>query len=238
MHSPFEQRRQSVLYDTHENGYMVKMAPPCLQQRSWSQKHCVQRREQSDTIRVSIFEISGKRAHKVHDATLHIVCRKRSAVKKHPLYKYLSYCANLGLTVVFLELYRELLPDTCDEVIDLDRDTATGTIARRAEAPLQWKFSYSLIDETTAKEAALRLAPIYCEEISVEGSLPRSYSFFDSFGIVSAESLPIRQNWSMADVSKSLAAPIGINSKGELVVLDIHEKAHGAWPDCRYDRIW
>lgn len=152
---------------------------------------------------------------------------KDQQLKKHPLYKYLSYCANLGLTVVFLELYRELLPDTCDEVIDLDRDTATGTIARRAEAPLQWKFSYSLIDETTAKEAALRLAPIYCEEISVEGSLPRSYSFFDSFGIVSAESLPIRQNWSMADVSKSLAAPIGINSKGELVVLDIHEKAHG-----------
>lgn len=152
---------------------------------------------------------------------------KDQQIKKHPLAKYLSTCASLGLTVVFLELYREFLPDACDEVIELDRDTVTGTITRRAEAPLEWKFSYSLIDETTAKEAALRLAPIYCEEISIEGALPRSYSFFDSFDIVSAEALPIRQNWSTADVSKSLAAPIGINAKGETVFLDIHEKAHG-----------
>lgn len=148
-------------------------------------------------------------------------------LKKHPLIKYLPKCAGLGFTVVFLELYREFLPDSCDEVIELDTDTVTGTVERRSSGPLKCSFNYSLIDETTATQAALRLAPIYCEEISIEGALPRNYSLFDSFDVVSAEALPISRNWNTADVSKSLAAPIGVNAKGDIITLDIHERAHG-----------
>ena len=41
------------------------------------------------------------------------------------------------------------------------------------------------------------------------------------------EQLNILQRWMTNDSTKSLQAPIGIDTNGMPIVLDIHEKAHG-----------
>lgn len=148
-------------------------------------------------------------------------------VKNHPLSKYLDKCAALGVTFVFFDNYADLLPDCCDELVTLSDSDLTGTLIRRNDSGNGLKFTYTLPDDETARQAALRLAPIYCEEVSLEGNLPAGYSFFECYDIWSAADLDLQRRWDSADVSGSLAAPIGINARREPVYLDIHERAHG-----------
>ena len=58
-------------------------------------------------------------------------------------------------------------------------------------------------------------------------SLPETYTFLEMYDAGRIEQLNILQRWMTNDSTKSLQAPIGIDTNGMPIVLDIHEKAHG-----------
>ena len=58
-------------------------------------------------------------------------------------------------------------------------------------------------------------------------SLPEVYTFLEMYDCGRIEQLNILQRWKTNDSTKSLQAPIGIDTNGMPIVLDIHEKAHG-----------
>lgn len=58
-------------------------------------------------------------------------------------------------------------------------------------------------------------------------SLPETYTFLEMYDAGRIEQLNILQRWMTNDSTKSLQAPIGIDTNGMQIVLDIHEKAHG-----------
>ena len=70
------------------------------------------------------------------------------------------------------------------------------------------------------------LAPVYTEEISLEGSLTRNISMFEMLHILSVDDLELDQRWKRSQVFRSMAAPIGVSKTG-IVELDLHDKAHG-----------
>lgn len=74
-----------------------------------------------------------------------------------------------------------------------------------------------------------RLAPVYCEEISLEASLTKNITLYQLLGIFSEKDLDLRQRWASSDVTKSMAAPLGVRAGNEIVYLDIHDgdKHHG-----------
>lgn len=185
----------------------------------------------SNESKVRLFEylysfMAQREQSKVTTPHVVVMVQRDDQIQSHSLSNYLSKANELGVTFVFFENFAECLPDVCDEIITLDRDMAVGTLVRKSDNGVQWQFAYSMID-TTAQKAALRLAPIYCEEVSLEGSLPPGYSFFDCFGVSSAEELLSKERWGREDITKTLRAPIGIDHRGELVYLDIHEKGDG-----------
>ena len=71
------------------------------------------------------------------------------------------------------------------------------------------------------------MAPIYCEEVSLESSLTKSITFFEMLNIGSPEEINLGERWTRAQVDRTMAAPLGVNAKNELVYLDLNEKAHG-----------
>lgn len=201
---------------------------PHVQNQELGVRNIVCDDETKNTLLEYLYSMLAKREQLAINAPHCVVfVEKDQHIKAHPLSKYLDRCVSLGVSFVFFEEHREYLPENCDEVIILDNDLPKGVLTTRANASESYEFSYRLIDEKTAERAALHLAPIYCEEISVENSLPGSYSFFDCFKINAASEILLEDYWKKSDISKSLAAPIGVNSRGELVYLDIHEKAHG-----------
>ena len=72
-----------------------------------------------------------------------------------------------------------------------------------------------------------KLAPVYCEEISLESSLRKNISLFELLHIYSVEDIDLKERWGDSRVFNSMAAPLGVNAKNEIVFLDLHEKAHG-----------
>lgn len=56
---------------------------------------------------------------------------------------------------------------------------------------------------------------------------PTMYSFLRMFHVKSVEQLHIYTRWIQNDSSQSLVSPIGVNAANELILLDVHEKAHG-----------
>ncbi len=57
--------------------------------------------------------------------------------------------------------------------------------------------------------------------------LPNSYTFLEMYDVGCIEQLNILQRWKNNDATLSLKAPIGIDTTGMPIVLDIHEKFHG-----------
>ena len=57
--------------------------------------------------------------------------------------------------------------------------------------------------------------------------LPNRYSFLEMFNVGKIEDLHISDRWKDNDSTVSLKTPIGIDSSGMLISLDIHEKFHG-----------
>ena len=58
-------------------------------------------------------------------------------------------------------------------------------------------------------------------------SIPSSVSFMGMLGVKDIDQLPIKQNWLTRQAKKSLAVPVGLKGKVDLVELNLHEKAHG-----------
>jgi S-DNA-T family DNA segregation ATPase FtsK/SpoIIIE len=148
-------------------------------------------------------------------------------VKRHPISKYIERAGEYGFTFLFFEQYKELLPLGCQEVILLNKNDKSGKILNTADSTKVIDFSYDPIDDIEAMRIVDRLAPVYCEEVSLEGSLTKSISLFELLNIFSVQDLDIRSRWNTSEVYKSMAAPLGVKSKEQIVSLDLNEKHHG-----------
>lgn len=148
-------------------------------------------------------------------------------IKKHPISKYMLNASAISATFVFLENHRSLLPQGCTQVISLNSDTYDGYINPSNNTRNTQSFSYAPVDTKIAERLAIKMAPIYCEELSLESTLVKKYSMFQMFHVFGAEDIDVAYNWSKSDIVKSMAVPLGIRANQTIVELDIHEKAHG-----------
>lgn len=147
-------------------------------------------------------------------------------LKSHPLSRFIDTAADLGATFVFFEGARETLPTGCDRIVTLEADRAAGCVVDAHDGEARTSFDYDVVSPAAAVDFARTLAPVYCEEISLEGTLTRSITFFQMLGIIAADDLDLAKRWAQSDVTRSLAAPIGV-SKTRTVTLDLHDKADG-----------
>lgn len=150
-----------------------------------------------------------------------------TSLKNHPISKFISKASSLGVSFIFFENYREYIPQYCSRIINLQERVGEGSIVPADGSELERGFSYSSISDERAAKLAIKLAPVYCEEISLEGTLTKNISFFDMMGIFTVDDLDLKRNWSSAQIYKTMAAPVGVKTQNELVYLDLHEKAHG-----------
>lgn len=148
-------------------------------------------------------------------------------LKKHPVSKYITSAQKLGFTFVFMEEHNELLPQGCTEIIELNPSEKKGVIypsENRLESQI---FEFEPISDALAEDLALKLSPVYIDEVNLESDLTKNITLFELFDIFAAEDLDITERWNNARIDKSMAAPIGVKRKNEIVYLDLHEKFHG-----------
>lgn len=133
---------------------------------------------------------------------------------------------NLGLTVIYAYNEIELIPDYCTNIIDI-LSKEEGKLINVLDSGNAIKFNFECYDENIYEEITRRIAPIYVKEMFSQNTLPKSISLYDLYGVKSARQLPLLENWKQNDVCKTMEAPLGIDTAGEMVSLNIHEKSHG-----------
>lgn len=146
-------------------------------------------------------------------------------IKTHPLSKYAEDAQRYGVSFVYFKHYKENLPLYCREIVEC---TSQGGVLRlRNDKEFSGAFSVDPIADESIEFIAERLAPVYCEKIALSSRLTSNITLFELLNIISPEDLNLSERWRMSNVTKSLAAPLGVDAKGEQILLDLHERAHG-----------
>lgn len=173
-------------------------------------------------------ELSNRRQQKktAHLPHYVVVSFEDWGIKTHPVSQFIAGASTCGTTFIFCENSKSRLPLGCSEILYLD-SPGQGSIMNSDQKDLKRQFTYSAVDDAVLRQLAVKMAPVYCEEISLENALTKNITLYELFNIFSAEDLDLAERWSRSEIYKSMAAPIGVKTKDEVVFLDLHEKAHG-----------
>lgn len=147
------------------------------------------------------------------------------SIKTHPLFNFAENCSSLGFSFVYFKNYMENLPQFCQEIVQLNQ--GGGVIRIKDNKEYACHFVKEPINDESIKFVTERLAPVFCEKIALASNLTANISLFELLNIITPKNLDLKELWKKSNVKKSLAAPLGVNAKGETVFLDLHEKAHG-----------
>lgn len=145
--------------------------------------------------------------------------------KSHPISKFIEDAQKLGITFVFFENNVANVPLGCDNIIEI-KDAQNACLIKTSDKNNCQNFTYRNISITQAANIVNLLAPVYTEEISLEGTLTKNISLFELLNIIAVDDIDLKASWNSSQVFKSMSAPLGVSKTG-IVSLDLHDKAHG-----------
>lgn len=132
----------------------------------------------------------------------------------------------LGVSLIFVQDVMQSLPEHVKTVIDI-RDAKQGNIILEQGELVNRKFKLDHFPEGFQKEEITRaLAPLNHLQ-NLKNSIPESVTFLEMYGVEKISELNITGRWTKNAAHKSLAVPLGLRGKEDIVNLNLHEKAHG-----------
>jgi type VII secretion protein EssC, C-terminal domain len=170
-------------------------------------------------------ELSYRDQNKEHDSHFIIFVLDDCGLKTHPISKFIDKAKDLDVTFVFFAQNRAEIAQGCAYLISL-ADPYNGVIVDTSDRNKETKFVCAEIGQDLVDSLVTLLAPVYTEEISLEGSLTRNITLFQLLNIFTVDDLDLKMRWNRSQVFKTMAAPIGVSKTG-IVSLDLHDKAHG-----------
>ncbi len=145
-------------------------------------------------------------------------------IMSHPLSRFFYTDIDYGFTFIFCHSAAELLPN-CQRLIRLDTDPVE--LIDTHDAAKVTRYTGFGVSDSQAKRVASKLACVTVDEVSLEAQLTKSITLFKLLGIFNAGDLDLEKRWKESQVYKSMAVPMGVDAKNDIVYLDLHEKAHG-----------
>lgn len=149
-----------------------------------------------------------------------------NGIRRHPVSELMQEAKDKGITFVYFDEYSEYLPKSCEYLIRM-QDLLHGELIDCSGSRKPQSFTASVLEDGVLARAMKKLAPVYCEEISLESTLTKNITFFELMNIYGPEDIDLAENWGTSCVYRSMAAPIGVKSKNQIVYLDLNEKNHG-----------
>lgn len=170
-------------------------------------------------------ELNWREQYKTYKTNFVVFFYDEYGFKSHPISKFVNNSKELGVTFVFFADQKSDIPLGCDYIINAV-DNITGTLVETANRDHTSKFTYTNVSDKDFASVVKMLAPIYTEEISLEGTLTKNISLFELLNIIAVDDIDLENRWNTSRVFKSMSAPLGVSKTG-IVNLDLHDKAHG-----------
>lgn len=134
---------------------------------------------------------------------------------------------NLGFSLLCITRDLTQLPNECKSFVSLEDSKgiifdSQGVDNNQREIDID--MSYTIFSDKIVQ--VVSNIPIKYQDSGVM-LLPNTYTFLEMYDVGLIEQLNILERWKKNDSTISLKAPIGIDSSGMPIFLDIHERAHG-----------
>lgn len=170
-------------------------------------------------------ELTVREQNKTYEENIVVFFFDEYGFKSHPISKFVSKAKDLGVTFVFFGDNTSDIPQGCGNVISIVDRTNAVLISTENKAE-SLPFIYTSLPTEQVQNIVKLLAPVYTEEISLEGTLTKNISMFELLNILAVDDIDLKGRWEKSQVFKSMAAPLGVSKTG-VVSLDLHDKAHG-----------
>lgn len=170
-------------------------------------------------------ELTLRQTSKKHEDNIIVFFFDEYGFKNHPVSRFIDAAKDLGVTFIFFGDTRSAITQGCDQLINIVNESSAQLINAKNRNE-ETNFSYQQIPFAQVVNIVKMLAPVYTQEISLEGSLTKNITLFELLKIFSAADLNLQSRWSSSQVFKSMAAPLGVTKSG-IISLDLHDKAHG-----------
>ena len=132
----------------------------------------------------------------------------------------------LGCSIIFVQDVMSSLSENVKTVIDI-RDRNTGVMVLENGDLKNTSFALDHFPVDFDKERLPRtLAPLNHLQ-NLKNSIPESVTFLEMYEVERFEELNVQDRWAAHSPHKSLAVPLGLRGKEDVVMLNLHEKAHG-----------
>ncbi len=170
-------------------------------------------------------ELSIREQNKTYEENIIIFFYNEYGFKSHPISKFVEKAKGIGVTFVFFGDTTADVPQGCGYLVSItDKENAILIHTKNRGEALN--FVYPTIQNAQAEEIVRLLAPVYTEEISLEGTLTKNITMFELLNILAVDDIDLKSRWANSQVFNSMAAPLGVSKTG-VVSLDLHDKAHG-----------
>ena len=160
-----------------------------------------------------------------------VLCANRELVDpSDALARLMDLQGNRGFSLLFMADAVDELPRECLRVLELGSGEGEGSrLYDRADvAGSEQPFEADPpVDAVGMARLASRLSRLDLGGDEAAFELPASLGFLETFRAGSVADLDVEGLWAQADSSRSLAAPIGLDSRGALAVLDPQEAFDG-----------
>lgn len=157
-----------------------------------------------------------------------VMVKDIESIRIHPISKYFEKAKDLGFTFVFFSEYEEYIPKGCSKLIEA-KEQGRAKIINMDNSNIRIDVKYEEIVDDVVEDTISKLGAVEVGEVSLESELTKSISLFEMLNIMSASDLDLKNRWNNSKVYNSMAVPLGVKKKNELVYLDISDKgkAHG-----------
>ncbi|UUM23203.1 type VII secretion protein EssC [Streptococcus suis] len=132
----------------------------------------------------------------------------------------------LGCSLVFVQDVLSSLSENIKTIINI-KDRNTGQLVMEEGQLREIDFALDHFPVGYDKETLVRrLAPLNHLQ-NLKSSIPETVTFMEMYGAETFEDLGVVSRWEKHAPYKSLAVPLGLRGKEDIVYLNLHEKAHG-----------
>lgn len=133
---------------------------------------------------------------------------------------------DLGCSVIVVQETMSSLSDAVTTVIDI-RDRETGVLVLEQGELVNTSFVLDHHPEGFDRERLPRSIGALNHLQDVRSSIPESVTFLELYEVERVEELRMTERWERNSPHRTLGVPLGLRGTGDVVKLDLHEKAHG-----------
>lgn len=128
-------------------------------------------------------------------------------------------CEGFGIGVIYVYERINDLPKSCNIIIDAQEDK--NEVFHKSNIGVKQKFEIDNFSEKKAEIFARALAPVRLAEKKSISDMPTCVTFLEGYGVKNAEELPVWENWTTANIVKSMAVPLGVKANGEQFIFNM-----------------